>query len=57
MKSLNKTQAASAAQESPRATNGRRLNPMPAASAAPPAFAPLHRFINCHMAEASDRTE
>jgi hypothetical protein len=22
-----------------------------------PAFAPLHRFINCLMAEASDRTE
>ena len=23
----------------------------------PPAFAPLHRFINCLLAEASDRTE
>ena len=57
MKSLNKTQAASAAQESHRATHGGRLNPMPAASAAPPAFAPLHRFINCLMAEASGRTE
>ena len=55
MKSSTKTEAATIKTRQSQATIGCQQAERCAAHFHPPAFAPLHRFINCLMAEASGR--